>query len=160
MQGRESGMSDVLTVLLQATKTRRCAIIRYAGQQQIRVVEPHAIYTDAAGNIVADCLQTRGHSSPDAVFPFWQTFHLKHISSVFLLNINFEVRIQEGFQPDSEKYQQGLLAMAMSASSSVRYQRKEKPVNLLFYQARGWWWGVGDALDRVLSDKDWSQRDH
>jgi hypothetical protein len=33
-------------------------------------------------------------------------------------------------------------------------------MNLLFYQARGWWWGVGDALDRVLSDKDWSQRDH
>ena len=153
-------MSDVLKLLLQSTKTRRCAIIRYAGQQQIRVVEPHVIYTDAAGNIVVDCLQTRGYSSPDAVFPFWQTFHLKNISSVFLLNINFEVRIKEGFRPDREQYQQGLLAMASSAASSVHYQREEKPKSMLFYQARGWWWEVGDALDRVLSDKDWSQRDH
>lgn len=153
-------MSDVLKLLLQATKTRRCAIIRYAGQQQIRVVEPHAIYTDDAGTIVVDCLQTRGYSSPDAVFPFWQTFHLKNISSVFLLNINFDVRIQEGFKPDSEKYQHGLLALASSGASSVLYRRGEKPKNILFYQARGWWWGVGDVLDRVLSDKGWSQRDH
>jgi hypothetical protein len=152
--------SDVLKVLLQATKSRRCAIIRYSGQQQIRVVEPHAVYTDDSGNIVVECLQTRGHSSPDAVFPFWQTFYLKSITSAFLLNINFDVRIQEGFKPDSEKYQHGLLALASSPVSSVTYKREEKPVSMLFYQARGWWWGVGDVLDRVLSDKDWSSRDH
>lgn len=153
-------MSDVLKLLIQATKARRCAIIRYAGQQQIRVIEPHAIYTDAAGNIVVECLQTRGYSGPDATFPFWQGFYLKKISSVFLLYIHFDVRIEEGFKPDREEYQQGLLALATSAAASLYYKREERPINMLFYQARGWWWEVSDALDKVLSDKDWSRHDH
>jgi hypothetical protein len=134
-------MSDVLNLLLQAIKTRRCAIIRYAGQQQIRVVEPHAIYTDDAGTIVVECLQTRGHSSPDAIFPFWQMFQLKNISSVLLLNVNFDVRIHDGYKPVSGKYQQGLLAQVSSGAADVLYKRVEKPVNLLFYQARNRCWG-------------------
>ena len=137
-------MSDVLNLLLQAIKTRRCAIIRYAGQQQIRVVEPHAIYTDDAGSIVVECLQTRGHASPEAIFPFWQMFQLKNISSVLLLNVHFDVRVHEGYKPISGKYQQGLLAQVSSAATEALYKRVEKPVSLLFYQTRELWSGGHD----------------
>ena len=152
-------MADVLNLLIEATKSRRCAIIRYDGQQQIRVVEPHAIYTDATGNIIVDCLQTRGYSGPDTTFPFWQGFYLKKITSVFLLAIRFEVRLAEGFRPDHEDYQQGLLAIASRAASSIKYKREDKTPNMFFYQARGWWWEMGDALDRVLSDHKWPPRE-
>jgi hypothetical protein len=158
-------MSGVLNLLIEAIKTRRCAIIRYDGQQQIRVVEPHVIYTDDADNIVVECMQTRGQSDPDAAFPFWQPFYLKKINSVFLLNIAFEPRLQEGFRPDAESYKKGLLAMVAAPATSVVYRRRteqteEKPLNMLFYQARGWWWEMGDAIDRVLSDKDWPGGKH
>ncbi|MHB8453735.1 MAG: hypothetical protein ACYDDO_03350 [Acidiferrobacterales bacterium] len=144
---------DILKRLRQATKERRCAIMRYDGQQQIRVVEPHVIYTDQSGSVLVVCFQTRGHSDPGVSQPCWQTFHLRKIESVFLLDLNFKVRISEGFTPDRPEYRNGLIAIATSASSAIQYRRREKSANILLYQARGWLWGVGSAIDRVLSDR-------
>ena len=100
-------MSDVLKLLIQSIQSRQCAIIRYDGQQSIRVVEPHVIYTHSSGNIIVECLQTRGHSGPDTRFPFWQGFYLKKINSVFLLDIHFEARIKQGFKPDRADFRRG-----------------------------------------------------
>lgn len=38
------------------------------------------MYTGDAGNIVMECLQTRGYSTKDVKFPFWQAFQLKDIN--------------------------------------------------------------------------------
>ncbi len=150
---------DILKRLRQATKERRCAILRYDGQQQIRVVDPHVIYTDQAGNVLVVCLQTRGHTDPGVTYPSWQTFHLRKIESVFLLDISFEVRLSEGFVPDKPEYHHGLIAIATSASSAIHYKRRGTSANILLYQARGWLWEVGSAIDRVLSDRHHGPRD-
>ena len=151
-------MSDVLKLLIQSIQSRQCAIIRYDGQQSIRVVEPHVIYTHSSGNIIVECLQTRGHSGPDTRFPFWQGFYLKKINSVFLLDIHFEARIKQGFKPDRADYQAGLLAMVAAGTVSRRGQRPDKPLNPVFDPARDWLRGVGDILGKVLPDKEGARR--
>ena len=153
-------MSDVLQLLIQSIRSRQCAIIRYDGQQAIRVVEPHVIYTHSSGNIIVECLQTRGHSGPDTRFPFWQGFYLKKINSVFLLNIHFEARIKQGFKPDRADYQEGLLAMVNDGTASRRAQRQGKSLNPVFYPALGWLRGVGDILGKALPDKEGARRKH
>lgn len=151
-------MSDVLKLLIQSVRSRQCAIIRYDGQQPIRVVEPHVIYTHSSGNIIVECLQTRGHSGPDTRFPFWQGFYLKKINSVFLLDIHFKVRIKQGFKPDRADYQEGLLAMVAVDTASRRDPLPDKPLNPILYPAREWLRGVGDMLGKVLPDKEGARR--
>lgn len=151
-------MSDVLKLLIQSIRSCQCAIIRYDGQQPIRVVEPHVIYTHSSGNIIVECMQTRGHSGPDTRFPFWQGFYLKKINSVFLLDIHFEARMKQGFKPDRADYQEGLLAMVAADSASRRDQRQDKTPSAGAYPARDWLRGVGDILGKVLPDKDGTRR--
>ena len=151
-------MSDVLKLLIQSIHSRQCAIIRYDGQQQIRVVEPHVIYTHSSGNIIVECMQTRGHSGPDTRFPFWQGFYLKKINSVFLLDIQFKARIKQGFKPGHADYQTGLLAMVAIGALPTRDQRQDKASNPGFYPARDWLRGVGDILGKVLPDKEGARR--
>jgi len=150
---------DILKRLRQATKERRCAILRYENRPHILVVEPHVIHMDKGGNVLVVCLQTRGHSDPGARHPSWQTFYLRKIESVFLLDITFEVRIAEGFVPDRPEYQRGLIAMATATSTSALYKRRDLSANVLLYQARGWLWEVGSAIDRALSNRPWGPRD-
>lgn len=155
-------MTGVLKLLIQSIQSRQCAIIRYDGQQAIRVVEPHVIYTHSSGNIIVECMQTRGHSGPDTRFPFWQGFYLKKINSVFLLDIHFEARIKQGFKPGRTEYQTGLLAMIAIGAVSMRDQRQDqrqdKTPNPVFYPAREWLRGVGDILGKVLPDKEGARR--
>jgi len=144
---------DIFNRLRQATKERCCVILRYERQQHIFVVEPHVIHMDKAGNVVVVCLQTRGHSDSGARHPFWQTFFLRKIESVFLLDTTFDVRIAEGFVPNRPEYQHGLTAMAKATSTSTLYKRRDRSENVLFCRARGWLWEVGSAIDRVLSNR-------
>jgi predicted DNA-binding transcriptional regulator YafY len=101
----------VLDVLTTAIKERRCVAIRYRDQHQIRVLEPHAIYRDENGEIVADCFQTRGYSSGGRMAPFWRPFRLKKISAASLLQESFTPRLDEGFSPSKLKYKNGLIKM-------------------------------------------------
>ena len=153
-------MSDALKLLIQSIQSRQCAIIRYDGQQAIRVVEPHVIYTHASGNIIVECMQTRGHSGPDTRFPFWQGFYLNKINSVFLLDIHFEARIKQGFKPGRANYQAGLLAMVDMDTAARRDPRLNRALDPRAYPApaRGWLRGVGDILGKVLPDKESARR--
>ncbi len=134
--------------------------MRYDGQQHIRVVEPHVIYTDSDGTVIVGCFQTRGPGNSDAHNATWQLLQLRRIESVFLLDIGFKVRIDLEFKPESPEYHRGLVAIVATAGPGTRVMRPSKSHAMLWCQARGWLWGVGSAIDRVLSDRGWNPNDH
>jgi predicted DNA-binding transcriptional regulator YafY len=112
---------NILRVLSRAIREQRAIAIRYYDQRQIRVVEPHAIYTNERGELVVDGFQTRGFSSTGRPTPFWRPFRLKRIASVSLLKESFEPRVAEGFSPDRIKYRSGLVAMIDSRRGRYTY---------------------------------------
>ncbi len=108
---------DVLSVLTAAVRTRRCCAIRYRDQTQARVIEPHAIYEDAIGEIIADCYQTAGYSSASREPPFWRPFRIRKINAAALLRKTFVPRHQEGFSPLRVRYRHGLLCIVSETSA-------------------------------------------
>jgi len=88
---------SVLQLLTAAIRERHCVALRYRDQQQIRVVEPHAIYVDERGDTVVDALQIRGYSAGGRVTPFWRPFRIKKITALSMLKETFVPRTAEGF---------------------------------------------------------------
>ena len=153
LPGKRTMTPDILKRLRLSIKDRRCAVLRYDSQQHIRVVEPHVIYTDAEGSVVVGCFQTRGPGNPAGDGVTWQRLLLSKIESVFLLDIGFNARIEEGFKPDHPAFQKGLIAVVATAVPGTRATRGGHSPNVLWHQARGWLWDMGSAIDRVLSDR-------
>lgn len=112
---------NILKVLTQAIKEHRRAAIRYYDQREIRVIEPHAIYTNERGELVVDGFQTRGFSSSGRPPPFWRPFRLKRITAISLLEQTFETRKAEGFVANKDKYRNGLVAIVESHRPSYLY---------------------------------------
>lgn len=102
---------NILKILSKAIRERRCIAIRYHDQREIRIVEPHAVYTNEHGELVADSYQTRGFSASGRPAPFWRPFRLKRIASLTVLQETYSVRFSEGFRPDRLKYRNGLIAI-------------------------------------------------
>lgn len=117
IEGDKDMLPNILSVLSQAIKEKRCIAIRYYDQRQIRVVEPHAIYANERGELVLDAYQTRGFSASGRRPPFWRPFRLKKISAVSLLKETFEPRLTEGFSPNRLKYKNGLMAIVETRSA-------------------------------------------
>jgi hypothetical protein len=82
-------LPNTIQLISQAIKEKRCIAIRYHDQRQIRVVEPHAVYTDERGDLSMDAYQTRGHSASGRPPPFWRPFRLKKITAVSVLKEKF-----------------------------------------------------------------------
>jgi predicted DNA-binding transcriptional regulator YafY len=104
-------LPNILQILSQAIKEKRCIALRYHDQRQVRVVEPHAIYANERGELVLDAYQIRGFSASGRPPPFWRPFRLKKISAVSILKEPFEPRLAEGFSPNRLKYRNGLMAI-------------------------------------------------
>jgi predicted DNA-binding transcriptional regulator YafY len=102
---------NILQILSRAIKERRCIALRYQGQRSVRVVEPHAIYSDAESQLMLDAYQIRGHSSSGRPLPFWRPFRVKKIDEVEILKTVFMPRSAEGFSADRLKYKHGLVAI-------------------------------------------------
>ena len=109
--------SNILQVLSQAIREKRCIAIRYHDQRQIRVLEPHAIYSGERGELMLDAYQTRGFSSSGRPPPFWRPFRLKKITAVSVLKEAFSPRVSEGFSPDRLKYKNGLVSIVQDAAA-------------------------------------------
>lgn len=156
--------ANTLSLLTKAANSNRRAIVRYDGQTNIRVVEPHVIYSEEDGTMLADCFQVRGHSGSTQGKGFWKTFELGKIHSVFLLDASFEARTTEGFVPNQPKYLNNLLAMiklpVTHSLSGKRPQQEEENEKTLYHQARRLWWQVGNTIDRVLSNRDIGPKGH
>jgi predicted DNA-binding transcriptional regulator YafY len=113
--------SNILQVLSQAIRDKRCIAIRYHDQRQIRVLEPHAIYTGERGELMLDAYQTRGFSSSGRPPPFWRPFRLKKITAVSVLKESFAPRVSEGFSPERLKYKTGLVSIVQDHNPAFVY---------------------------------------
>lgn len=121
MSEPEEMIPNVLSLISQAIKQKHCIALRYHDQRQIRVVEPHAVYTDERGELVLDGYQTRGHSASGRPPPFWRPFRLKKVTAVSVLKENFEPRVSEGFSANRLKYRSGLVAIVQDARPAFGY---------------------------------------
>lgn len=114
-------LPNVLKVLSGAIRDRRCVAIRYHGQREIRVLEPHAIYTNDRGELVVDAFQVRGFSASKRAEPYWRPFRLRKIAAVSLLKEQFEIRTAEGFAPSKPRYRKGLVAIVEDSVPTHTY---------------------------------------
>jgi predicted DNA-binding transcriptional regulator YafY len=114
-------LPNTIQLISQAIKEKRCIAIRYHDQRQIRVIEPHAVYTDERGELVMDAYQTRGHSASGRPPPFWRPFRLKRITAVSVLKEKFLPRIAEGFSANRLKYRSGLVAIVQDSKPAFGY---------------------------------------
>ncbi|MDH5649754.1 MAG: WYL domain-containing protein [Gammaproteobacteria bacterium] len=104
-------MQNITKLLVKAVKEKRAVAIRYRKQKEIRVIEPHAIYTNDRGEVVVDGFQVRGYSDSGKSGPFWRPFRVKKISAISVLKEEFYPRVKEGFSTEKSRYRTGLLAM-------------------------------------------------
>ena len=107
---------NILQLLVKAVREKRCLAIRYHDQHEIRVIEPHAIYTADNTEIVVDAFQTRGYSASGRPPPFWRPFRVKEIGVASLMNETFTVRSADGFNTSRSRYQKGLIAIVSDAA--------------------------------------------
>lgn len=114
---------NILKLLVTAVKEKRCVAIRYHDQREIRVVEPHAVYTGEHGEIMVDAFQARGYSAAGRPPPFWRPFRLKKIATASLMNEGFTIRSAEGFSANRPRYQKGLVAIVAGAGPGNREAR-------------------------------------
>lgn len=117
-------LSNIMSLLSQAIRERRCMAIRYHDQREVRVIEPHAVYTNEHGELVVDAYQTRGFSSSGRPAPFWRPFRLKKITAASVLKERFEPRVVEGFSAQRLKYQSGLVAIVQDVRPAFVYPTK------------------------------------
>ncbi len=150
----------VLKLLSKAAKERRRAAIRYNGQRQLMVVEPHVIYMDDDGSVVADCLQVKGRSTTGKRPPFWKTFRVTKIDAVFLLNVPFEATKADAFRLNGRDYARGLIAMAYDRPPPILQRQPHRHSDKLLGQTRSWWAQLESAIDGFLSDEGSPQRRH
>lgn len=106
--------ANILQILTRAIKDRRCVALRYERQRAVRVIEPHAIYSDEHSQLMLDAYQVRGYSSSGRPMPFWRPFRIKKIMDVEILKDGFMPRTAEGFSADRLKYKSGLVAIVES----------------------------------------------
>lgn len=102
---------NILQILTAAIREKQCVAIRYHDQRDVRVIEPHVVYTKENGELVVEAYQVRGYSSSGRPPPFWRPFRLRKITAVSTLKERFETRLKEGFSRDKGKYRRGLVAI-------------------------------------------------
>jgi hypothetical protein len=113
-RGMSGMVPNILQLLTKAVREKRCLAIRYHDQTDIRVIEPHAIYTADNTEIMVDAFQTRGYSASGRPPPFWRPFRVKEINAATLMNEAFVARHNEGFSASRARYQKGLIAIVPS----------------------------------------------
>ncbi len=114
-------LPNILKILSEAIRDRRRVAIRYHGQREIRVLEPHAIYTNDRGELVADCYQVKGYSSANRTIPYWRPFRLRKIAAISRLKETFGPRVDAGFGASKPRYRKGLVAIVESSQPSHTY---------------------------------------
>ncbi len=139
-----------IKLLSKAAAERRRAAIRYDGQRHLRIVEPHLIYLDDQGSVMADCYQVQGYSDSDNTPPFWKTFRLSKIEAVFLLNVPFEAEAAGPLPAGKQDSVCSLIASAYDRPSS-RLLRRPAEGESVMTQTRSWWSQVESAIDELLS---------
>ena len=95
--------------LIDAVRMRRAVELVYRGGGGVRIVHPHAVYRTADGALRVDALQVGG-ATRSGVLPGWRDFNLMKITELRVLEAEFEPAAD--FNPESERYRHGVLALA------------------------------------------------
>ena len=140
-----------IKVLSKAAKERRCAAIRYDGQRHLRIVEPHVIYLDDQGSVMADCYQVQGYSDSGTAPPFWKTFRLSKIDAVFLLNTAFEAGSVSRLPTVRKEEAAASLIASAYDRPPTQLLRRPREGDAALTQPRGWWSQMESAIDEFLS---------
>lgn len=114
-------LPNILKVLTEAIRDCRRVAIRYHGQREIRVIEPHAIYANERGELVVDGFQVKGYSATGRNTPYWRPFRLKKIAAVSKMKETFEPRITDGFSANKPRYRKGLVAIIEGGKPTFTY---------------------------------------
>lgn len=114
-------LPNILKLMTQAVEQQQRVAIRYHGQREIRILEPHAVYTSDRGELVADCYQIKGHSAAGRASPYWRPFRLKKIAAASLLKDKFEIRTREGFSANKARYRNGLISIVQAERPTHTY---------------------------------------
>lgn len=101
---------NVVKLITKAIKERKLIALRYRGQADIRVIEPHAMYRDERDEVVVDGFQVRGFSASGRPPPFWRPYRVKKITALNVLGDRFIPRLSEGFTLNKQRYKKELLA--------------------------------------------------
>ena len=130
---------NTLITLTKAILKKNCVAIRCDGRSRLVTIEPHAVYTDSDSNIVVDFYQHRtGGAGPQD--GFWNSLAWRKINAVFWLNTLFSPRLRQGFNPDLDKYQTGLLAIVDSGGRSrnniMHWENVEASIDRLFLDSQ------------------------
>ncbi len=112
-------LPNALQVVTRAIRERRCLAVHFEGQRDVRVVEPHAVYSDELDRLVLDAYQIRGYSEAGRPTPFWRPFPLGQITSISLLKESFAPRVREGFSSNRPKYRRGLVVVVESGTGHL-----------------------------------------
>lgn len=112
---------NVVKFIAMAIKERNVIAIKYRGQDEVRVVEPHVLYRNERGEIALDGYQVRGFSASGRPPPFWRPYRLKKITAINVLPDQFTARLSEGFSLEKKRYKKELLA-AVDTTQTMNFK--------------------------------------
>jgi len=145
-------MTSVMKILNRAVLERKSIVVRCNGHHSIRIIEPHVIYTTASGEIVVECFQTRGYTESGNPPPLWTRFRLASIRSAYPLNDTFDVRLEEGYNPEKNDYKHGLIAMVKLPEPEVEIDELEEK-GAAYLQGKTLLGRLGSTIDNILSNQ-------
>jgi predicted DNA-binding transcriptional regulator YafY len=91
-------MSNVQRIIASAIHNRRRLFIRYNGQANARLIEPHVLYRTTEGIFALVAYQVRGYQSSVRRGTFWRPFQLDRIDSISVTDETFLPRIRQGYE--------------------------------------------------------------
>jgi hypothetical protein len=92
--------------IVAAIDSRSVVELHYDGGPS-RLVQPHVLYRGADGQELLDTYQVAGYTHRGPL-PAWRHFSVAKITQFTTLDAEFE--IAPGYNPDSSKYRNGLIA--------------------------------------------------
>ena len=134
-------MSNILAVLSKAVGENKKVAVREKGQTTIRLLEPYVIYVNREGSILVDCYMRDPKGDDEVNQKVWTTVTLSTISAAYMLNDCYQVHLPSNFNPKSDQYRAGLMAI-------IELAEGENTMS----QVRKLWTHLGTALDGMLSD--------
>lgn len=152
-------MSSILKILNRAISERKSTVVRCNGHHSIRIIEPHVIYSTSSGEIVVECFQTRGFTESGNPPPLWTKFRLSSIRSAYLLNDIFEVRLDEGFNPEKKEYNHRLVSMVKPPEPEVALEEMEMQ-RVMEFQGKSLLGRLGSTIDNILSGQTIMNKTH
>jgi hypothetical protein len=131
-------------------------LLSKAAKERLRVVEPHVVYMDSDGGVVAECYQVKGYSTAGKPAPFWKTFRVTKVDAVFLLGTTFKAQEPKNL---TLRKSRRLIAMAYDRPPAIpapqnRMQPQPRQQENLLKQTRSWWTQAESAIDGFLSGQD------